>query len=306
MDLETGLKALKRLTRPDRAVTVELAGGEPLLQFDLIKELLTEARKVRPLLRFALQTNGLLLDQEKLTFLRQNRVGLGLSLDGLPQINDLTRGNSRAVLKALDLLDQNRVGVNITVVLTRYNLAEMPKFLLFLGSRPSVRVINLDLVRPLGRAESTDLKPMPEDIYQAVPRMLSTLDFVNQRRWPPLKIREADQNLRRACLKEQRPYCMAAEGRAVAVDPAGGLYLCASLSGREEYRLGNLDDQKLLDPVEMTRNWHLPPECRKCEVRLICRGGCPSRRIAYNGRPDMKSSLDCALRRTIFKESSGK
>ena len=149
---------------------MELTGGEPLTVFPAVKEVVTQARKLEPRPRLALQTNGLLLDKDNLSFLLEHRVGLGLSLDGLPQVNDLTRGRSGMTLRALDLVDQSGAGVNLTVVLTKHNLERLPEFLLFCAARPSIRVINLDLVRRLGRARGSDLAPGPEQIEATAPQ----------------------------------------------------------------------------------------------------------------------------------------
>lgn len=89
MTEEVASEALELLDRAPGRTLVELAGGEPLLNFDLIRFLL---KKYGGRYRFALQTNGLLLDAPKLNFLAEHGVGLGLSLDGPPRVNDLSRG----------------------------------------------------------------------------------------------------------------------------------------------------------------------------------------------------------------------
>ena len=130
MDPETARNALAFFRPAGKRITVELAGGEPLLRFDLIRALVRD-RSGQAFFRFAVQTNGILLDAEKLDFFRRHQVGLGLSLDGPPGINARTRGDGEGVFRALRLLDQFEMGVNITVVLTRINVETLPEFLLF-------------------------------------------------------------------------------------------------------------------------------------------------------------------------------
>ncbi len=298
---ETALAALELFAPPQGWLTVELAGGEPLLRFELVRELVESAPARRGRLRFALQTNGLLLDEEKARFLAGHGVGLGLSLDGTPRINDLTRGGGEGTERALRLLSELGMGANLTVVLTRRNVEHLPEFLLFCGGYPCLRVVNLDLVRPLGRARGQELAPEPDQLSEVVPAMLKALEFINQRRFPPLKVREVDQTRRRIKQGRVEAYCFAAQGLAAAVTPAGELYACASLAGREEFAAGTVEEPQPGVLRDMARCLALPPGCRNCPVAVVCRGGCPSRRVAYNGRADRRTELECRLRKELFR-----
>ena len=300
MTPETAAMAIERFHQPGGRMVVELAGGEPLLTWDALTGLV-ERYVSRPGLRFALQTNGLLLDAKKLDFLLEHGVGLGLSLDGMPKVNDLLRGAGEKVFKALSLLDRTGAGVNLTTVLTSRNIDALPEFLLAMAGHPSVRVVNLDLVRELGRAEGRELSPSESQIREMVPRMLETLAFINARRWPPLKVREVEQVKKRSTDKTVQPYCLACLGRYAAVSPEGDLFSCSSLTGNAERKVGNLVSQPDLGLPATSADWCLPAECRDCRVRLVCRGGCPARRIASTGSPFRKSQTECALRRAIYK-----
>ena len=186
MARETAALAIKSFHQPGEPLVVELAGGEPLLAWGALTGLV-ERYVSRPGLRFALQTNGLLLDAKKLDFLLEHGVGLGLSLDGMPKVNDLLRGAGEKVFKALSLLDRTGAGVNLTTVLTSRNIDALPEFLLAMAGHPSVRVVNLDLVREFGRAEGRELSPSEGQIREMVPRMLETLAFIKR---PPLAAAE--------------------------------------------------------------------------------------------------------------------
>ena len=224
-----------------------------------------------------------------------------MSLDGPPGINARTRGDGEGVFRALRLLDQFEMGVNITVVLTRINVETLPEFLLFCANHRCVRVINLDLLRPLGRGRANDLGPSPEQLEEMVPHMIQTLDFINARRFPPLKVREVEQTLRRDPAGTVEPYCFAAQGRCAAVGPGGDIYPCASLYGLPAHRAGNIHDPGKPEPAKLTLGTGPPDDCDDCPTRYICRGGCPSRRLAHTGRFDRKCESECALRRAIHQ-----
>ena len=298
MTPETAFLALERLGAGAGGLTVELTGGEPLLNFGLVRELVSAGGA--PGRRFALQTNGLALDRAKLSFLLERGVGLGLSLDGPPGVNQLTRGGGPAGFAALRLLDELGAGVNLTVVLTRQNIEHLPRFLLTLAGFRCPRVVNLDLVRPVGRARGQGLAPAPRQVREMVPRLLSALEFIAARRFPPLKVREVDQVRRRAGLGAVEPYCLAAAGSYAAVTPGGEVYPCASLVGRPQYLAGRLEQDKPLELAPLVADWGLPGPCRDCPVRFVCRGGCPSRRISAGGGPGAPYDLECLLRREIY------
>ncbi len=172
MSWETAQRAVELVLAQRQSALVELAGGEPLLNFGLIRSLL---EKYGQQTRFALQTNGLLLDKPKLDFLAEHGVGLGLSLDGPPRVNDLTRGSSARTLRALELINREGFGVNLTVVLNRHNLESLPELIMLCARYQAVRVINLDLLRPLGRANGAGLQPTPAQIAAMVPEASSSL-----------------------------------------------------------------------------------------------------------------------------------
>lgn len=297
MTPRTAWQALENLAPEQGPLTVEMAGGEPLLNYELVQELARDHDRDR--VRLAIQTNGLLLDRDKVDFLARHRVGLGLSLDGPPEINDRLRGRAGEVFQALEVTGRAGLGVNITVVLTRHNLSALPQFLLLLARQPAVRVINLDLVRTLGRAAS-DLAPDPAEIRDTVPRLLDVLAFVNARRWPPLKVREVEQTLRRAGEEDGKPYCLAGRGGYAAVTPTGEIYACSSLTGRARFQAGNASAPDPGGLWSLARAAPPPRRCRDCPAGRACRGGCPARRWAEGG-PGAVSESECALRMALWE-----
>jgi uncharacterized protein len=135
----------------------------------------------------------------------------------------------------------------------------------------------------------------------ALPEVLA---YINARRFPPLKVREFEKFHQQPGDGVERPYCHAAQGLAVAVTPDGSLYPCASLVGIEGYRAGTvwqpeIDGLTALADQLGTRLY--PQECITCELKAICRGGCPSRRVAFNGSATKRCDLECTLYRGIHR-----
>ncbi len=311
MDEETAFLAIDRFASRNsdqfgKPVVVELAGGEPLLNFSLVKSIITYGQTISPNIRFAVQTNATLLNDTIIDFLSDHNIGLGLSLDGIPEVNNTVRGKSNAVVKALKRLDERGMGTNITTVLTKSNIDRFPEFLLFCGLFSSVKTINLDIVRPLGRAAEVQQAPQKEQISEMMNQTIHTLNCLNLKRCSPIRIRELEQIKRyypfsRQCVhRTVLPYCFAAKGSSVAVAPDGSLYACASLINRVEFcaaHIKNPDIGMLQALVPLPGQ--VPLKCMRCRIYPVCRGGCPSRKIAYNGDLFSICNIECHLRKEI-------
>lgn len=301
MSEEIAFRAIELFVPDTGEVTIELSGGEPLLRFDLIRNIVEYASAINPLTRFAVQTNGTLLDSGTLRYLRTHRIGTGLSMDGTPDVNEGLRGGSAGLLRALRLMEESGTGVNITVVLTKENIGKLPQFLLFSAGFSCVRVINLDILRPLGRAVNTGLVPEKGQITDMVEGMFTTLSFINERRFPPLKVREIAQAQRRRNDSEIKPYCYAAAGEAAAVTPDGRLFPCASLMGMREYQAGTVRDTDFSRLQGLVQTPLYPEKCMSCELSPVCRGGCPSRRVSIAGDIKNICDIECHMRKEIWR-----
>jgi uncharacterized protein len=300
MPVDTALDAVRRYIDPEQPAVVEFAGGEPFLAFPNLKQVVESFEDEYPLLRFAIQTNAAIFDRQMWQFLIEKQIGIGISLDGVPKRNDVHRGFGAKVVRTLLHLDTCGVGVNITAVLTRDSIVHMEEFLLLCGSIGSVRTINLDVLRP-GEHPSV-LPPTEKQIIEMVEKLFEVLPYVNQDRFPPLRIREIEQVKSAPSFGPARPFCYAGDGKALAVTPAGELYPCPSFAGIPQYLLGSIGNERFSPLRQLYFSDILPKECTECEVRFVCRGGCPSRRVAFHGRPDLISGPECVLYREIYKK----
>ena len=98
LSFETGKKAIDFLIKHSgsrRNLEIDFFGGEPLLNFDVVKELVAYGKQVQEdhgkNIRFTITTNGLLLDDEKIDYINSNMVNVILSIDGRPHVNDSMR-----------------------------------------------------------------------------------------------------------------------------------------------------------------------------------------------------------------------
>lgn len=297
MTVETAVAAIHRWK--DHPLTVQFAGGEPTLAWDLVERATREAEQECSEVSLRLQTNAVALEERQVRFLRQHRIGVGVSLDGLPGTNDLLRGRTAQAVDGIRLLGEYGVQVNLNAVVTKENVEELPGLMDLAWYLGNVEGIGLDLLRMAGRgSRSFAVRPAEEEqVRRILPAMKKRADEIYRLSGKRIRLREWEEARQRLALSRQIPYCYAVCGRAVAVLPEGDCYPCGSLAGEAAYYMGNVKDKEIR-PVSLEPAMDFG--CRECAWWQVCPGSCPSRRIR-NG----DTRLDCALRKSAF-ELAGK
>lgn len=127
-------------------MNIKFAGGEPLLRFDLLKQLVEYSQHVRGEVEvtYTLLTNAVLVTEPIADYLRNQRIGVGVSLDGVGPVNDTNRldkrgvGSYNRVLKGLNVLKESGIIPSIMTTVSSTNfphLEELTKFILEGGYR---------------------------------------------------------------------------------------------------------------------------------------------------------------------------
>ena len=112
MDFATAKAVIDGIQGPFR---IQLAGGEPLLNFDLVKRIYAYAKQQRKKVLLALQTNGTLLTPGIAKELKEMNISVGVSLDGPPEVNEQLRGKTGEVIRGIKYLAEYGINVNLTV-----------------------------------------------------------------------------------------------------------------------------------------------------------------------------------------------
>ena len=287
MSWEVAKRALDFMFGHFNGFGVQFSGGEPLLNMELVEKVVeyTKRRGVR----HQIQTNATLIDKEVARWIRELGISVGVSLDGLPEVNDRLRpfadrrGSTAAAISGIQSLRAEGIRVGLTCVLSAENVTGLPRLVDFASYLGNVEGIALDLLRPIGRAEG-DVKPADPDLavrfVNAALRRAEELALMGGGR---VGFREAERVrffLSRGLERKYR--CPFDARRYLVVDPKGRVWPCPSLVGIPEFCLGDVFDEGLADELDdrLERCRKLipaPPRCSTCPERRLCGGPCLAR-----------------------------
>ncbi|MBF7095656.1 radical SAM/SPASM domain-containing protein [Alkalibacter mobilis] len=302
MDFETAKKIIDYFKNSN--MKIQFTGGEPLLNFDLIKQVYSYIQEKKYKASFQMQTNATLIDNLMARELKQMNISIGVSMDGPPEINEVLRGKTNHLIKGMHHLAQAGITVNLNSVVTSINvsrLSELADVALYFGN---VAGVGLDLLRHTGRAKDSDstVKDVTErQLTEGLVALHERCEILYKYSGKKLYIRsiqEAKKRLTSNACVYKKAYCYASTGQSYVVLPNGKIYPCGSLTDHPEYYIGNLNIDENIKQISLpspTAN-----ECEKCKYNYFCTGTCPSRSI-INGSFRLENSLDCALKKISFK-----
>lgn len=274
---------------------VDFFGGEPLMNWDVVKELVAYARtqeeKHHKKFRFTLTTNGMLIDQDVIDFSNREMVNVVLSLDGRQEIHDLTRvdyaGNGsweKIVPKFQQFVKQRKTGnYYMRGTFTHAN----PDFLkdidamLDLGfDSLSMEPVVCDPADPAALTDA-DLPIVMEQYEKLAEKMLSS-----SRAGKPFTFYHYMIDLTGGpCIYKRISGCGSGT-EYMAVTPWGDLYPCHQFVGDDKFLLGNIWDgvhNTAIQDEFRSCNVYAHPECADCWAKLYCSGGCAANAYHASG-----------------------
>lgn len=297
-------KALRLAAASGLPFHVQLAGGEPTMEPELIEAVAVTVRGAGWPATIAIQTNGTLLDSKLVAICRRHGIDMNVSIDGPPAVQERLRGNAKAAFRGLDLLARFGMETRVTTVLSDANVDCLDELVLTLASFPNVRGMALDpLILKGTAATGCCALPDPAAIRTGARKMLEALDLVNRLRPAAIRWREYDAVSRALKNFPVRPYCHACRGESLAVHPDGTVYPCGQTVGDRTKTAGNLDEIDRAVLAGMYKGVRLQGDCAECALNGRCPGDCPSRLQYNDGR---SPNVMCAVYRSIAGWISGK
>lgn len=312
MSAETGKKAIDFLiahSAKRRNLEVDFFGGEPLMNFGVVKEVVEYARVQEKLhdknFRFTITTNGLLLNDDNMEYINQEMSNVVLSLDGRKEVNDKVRcrvdggGSYDIIVPKLQKMADSRNQDNYYVrgTFTRYNLdfADDVIHLADLGFKQTS-------VEPVVGDEKEDYVLRKEDlpkIFEEYEKL--TEEYLKRRRegkgfnFFHFMI-DLDQG---PCVIKRLSGC-GAGCEYLAVAPNGDIYPCHQFVGTEEYKMGNLNEGEISQTIREKFedcNVYTKPKCIDCFAKFYCSGGCMANACLLNGDINRPHEISCELQR---------
>lgn len=310
MEWETAKRAVDIMIGISGEFTIQFAGGEPLLNTDLIEKVIdyTDGYPVR----HQIQTNGTLLTEEMTDLLKKRGIAVGVSLDGLPEINDALRpardngSSSQQTLTGIRNLGTAGLRTGLTCVLSDKNIEGLPGLVSLASYLGVVEGISLDPVRPVGRGRNNSIGlPDPDIAEYYLNKALEYADIIAVGGGARIRFREVERI--RYLLEnglERTGRCYFDTGEALVVTPGGDAYPCPSLTEYPGLFLGNIMDDDFEEELasrinEVRQLIKKPEECLHCDDFSICAGPCPAQIYARQTCGE-DTSTECRIRKVFI------
>ena len=326
MSFEVGKRALDFLIENSgsrRNLEVDFFGGEPLMNFDVVKELVAYARSVEKEkgknFRFTLTTNGILIDDDVIEFANKEMSNVVLSLDGRKEIHDHYRvdyngkGSWEKIVPKFQKLVEQREGKNYYMrgTFTHRN----PDFLEDIKTMLDLGFTELSM-EPVVCGENDPARLTEEDkkIVMKQYEDLAKLMIEKDKEGKPFTFYHYMLDLKGGpCIYKRISGCGAGT-EYMAVTPWGDLYPCHQFVGDEKFLLGNIFDGVKNDNIReefFKCNVYTREECKNCWARLYCSGGCFANAYHATGSVNgiyeygcdlFRKRMECALMLAIDRE----
>ena len=326
MSYEVGKRALDFLIENSgtrRNLEVDFFGGEPLMNFDVVKKLVAYARSIErekgKNFRFTLTTNGVLIDDDVIDFANREMSNVVLSLDGRKEVHDRYRvdyaghGSFDKVVPKFQKLVEARGGKNYYMrgTFTHAN----PDFLADIQTMLDLGFTELSMEPVVTAAD--DPVALTEEDRRIVMRQyedLAKLMVARDRAGKPFTFYHYMIDLKGGpCIYKRISGCGSGT-EYMAVTPWGDLYPCHQFVGDEKYKLGDVWNgvQNTKAQSEFAAcNVYAREACRTCWARFYCSGGCAANAYHATGSVTgiceyscelFKKRMECAIAVAVSRE----
>lgn len=312
MPFETGKAAIDFLLEKSvgrENLEVDFFGGEPLMNFDVVKQIVAYARSKEKEwgkhFSFTITTNGMLLNDENIAYINQEMKNVVLSIDGRREVNDRMRvrvdgsGCYDKIVPNFQKLVEKRGDKEYYVrgTYTKYNLdfSRDVMHLYELGfDEISVEPVIEDPEKEYALTEE-DLEEIEKEYDRLVERISRVKEQGKHINFFHFMI-DLDQG---PCVVKRLRGC-GSGNEYVSITPDGDIYPCHQFVGHEEYKMGNLEEGSFREDIKKEfAGCHVYSKsaCRDCWAKFYCSGGCNANNYIYHGDIHKPYELSCKIQR---------
>lgn len=298
MSIDTLMEVVSQMScYAEPELVLYLHGGEPLLCFSMIREMVTrlQSQKSQKPIRLRLQTNGTLITAEHAQFFRSEKIAVGISLDGYEELHNVWRhyrngkGSFADVWRGISILKEHNVDFGVLVVVTKANIKYLAEILDFFKDN-SIYSVCMNPLIPRGRGSGIERNAQvtSEEYFNGMKAVVDWL--INYNRTADKEKTMKERNIKwlvRHLTTLKRDYmCFrspcGAGTSTLSFDINGDFYVCDDFCRDARFKIGNIFDGDIRDMVRNSpavkqvkqRNVMRIPKCSKCNWKLICCGGC--------------------------------
>ena len=310
MSFEVGKRALDFLVENSgtrRNLEVDFFGGEPSLNFDVIKRLVEYARSIEQdknkNFRFTYTTNGMVLTDDMIEFLNKEMHNVVLSLDGRREVNDHFRrdytgkGSYDTIVPNFQKLvkSRNNQGYYVRGTFTHNNV-DFTNDLFHMADLGFTELSMEPVVCPPDDPYALTEEDLPK-LYEQY-EILAKEMIKRKKEGCPFTFYHYMLDLKHGpCIYKRITGCGSGT-EYMAVTPWGELFPCHQFVGDPKYSLGNVFDgisgTAIQDEFRKC-NSYSRPECRECWAKLYCSGGCAANAYHSTGSISGVYEYGCKL-----------
>lgn len=277
LPIET-LEKFLRLFEDKDCINVIFHGGEPMFvgmdyyrQVMEVEKILTAQSGIK--FENQIQTNATLIDDKWLTFFEENKIGVGISFDGI--YNDAYRGGTERTLKAIELMKKRNIPFGCIAVVAdpHYDLKKNYEYFKSIGVK-----VDFSCVFPEGSAKSIDLLDI-DDYNRQMNELFDEWLYDTE----GTQVRNFEFTMKKL-LKCNYEYCSNGNciGNFFCLDTDGTIYGCSRESVKK-YPFANIADVSSLHDVLNSENFKIyitgaikrRADCAAhCAYFEYCKGGC--------------------------------
>lgn len=312
MSFEVGKKALDFLIANSgnrRNLEVDFFGGEPLMNWEVVKQLVeygrSKEKEYNKNFRFTMTTNGVLLNDEIMEYCNREMSNVVLSLDGRKEVNDKMRpfrggkGSFDLIVPKFQKFAEMRGDRDYYVrgTFTRHNLDFSKDVTEFadLGFRSMS-------IEPVVAKPEEEYAIREEDLPQIMEEYDHLAEEYIKRKKEGRGFNFFHFNIdlnQGPCVAKRLSGCGSGT-EYLAVTPWGDLYPCHQFVGQEEFLLGNVDtgvtNERIRDEFKLC-NVYAKDKCRDCFARFYCSGGCAANSYNFHGSITDAYDIGCAMQK---------
>lgn len=311
MSFDVALKAIDMIVSKSanrHNLEVDFFGGEPLLNFDVVKKTVEYARSIEKAhnknFRFTITTNAMLLNDEIIDFFNKEMYNVVVSIDGRRSVHDCVRKTASgkgsfdtAIKNALRFKQLRKGQYYIRGTYTALN-KDFSQDVLFLNDLGFDQLS----IEPVVLPENHRLAIKKEDIEQLKAEYDKLAEAYVERRkgekW--FNFFHFMLDIYNGPCESKRLVGCGAGNDYVAVAPNGNIYPCHQFDGEKDYVIGNVLDGSFNTEIPKffaENNLLKKDKCRNCWAKYYCSGGCAANAIKYGGGINKPYELSCELMR---------